>query len=876
MSTALSQKEYLAAYENNLASRVRYLKIGLTLAVSLVPAFSAVDWVVYRSQFWLLSAWRYGLELVLLLMLYSLYTPWSKYVRVTGIASVLALNATFSVMIFLTEGMSSPYYAGINLALLMALMLLINTPLESFIPCVGSVTMYIAACLLHPGAYNWGMFYNNLFFLFGTIIVCISVSYVHAEIRRNIVQLTYELEIKNKQLATLDELKSNFFANISHELRTPLTLILAPVQDLLRSGARLPENVAEVLGLVRSNGLRLLKLVNDLLEVIRLEEGKFELEKRPLDVIELVKGTIESMSQLANMQGVALQDELPQQSSMVLGSHAALEKVFFNLLNNAVKFTPQGGSICVSAQCDAQSIRLTVRDTGVGIEPDAIPYIFDKFRQGDNSATRKHQGTGLGLALVKDLVAKHHGQVEVHSELSQGTAMVIVLPLLENATAVTTSAPSAHDHAPDHVEADDKLSQLYRAAEQGGGLAQNMPQHIEDLDMLHNHPNETDDVVPVQLVLADDEPEMRRYLSKRLNTHWHTLQADNGQTAWELIEKHHPPLAVLDVMMPGIDGLQLCQKIKANPNTARTKVLLLTAKADEGAKLEALSYGADDFLTKPFSSLEVQTRLKNLFENYQLNQNLWAKNTELTQTLGELRQTQQELIHSEKINSLGIMAAGLLHEINNPVNFMLMALANIKRRQMVPPDGKLHEVITDIQDGTNRISRIVSDLRTFAYPSEADQKQAFHCRQAVDSALRFTAHERAILDLTVDIAQEGEGGDDIALGSETHIVQVLINLLSNAYKAINALGGARPGKVGIAIAPGEEFLQITLQDNGEGIAPEKLKHVFDPFFTTSAPGQGTGLGLSICHTIMKNQRGSISVESTLGERTIFTLQLPRK
>ncbi len=875
MSTALGQEGYLAAYKEDIEPRVKHLKIGLTLAITLSPLFSVLDWVVYKSHFWSLSAWRYGVELVLLLMIYSLYTPLKKYVGATGVAAVLALNATFCVMIFLTEGMSSPYYAGMNLALLMALVLLTYTALESFIACTGSVVMYVAACLLHPGAYNWVMFCNNLFFLLGTIIICISASYFHEELRRNTFRLTYELDIKNKQLASLDELKSNFFANISHELRTPLTLILAPVQDLLQTGGRLPDKVAEVLGLVRSNGLRLLKLVNDLLEVIRLEEGKFELEKRPLDVIELVKGTIESMSQLATMQGVELQNELPQQTFMVMGSHAALEKVFFNLLNNAVKFTPQGGSISVSAQCDAQSIRLVVQDTGVGIEPDALPYIFDKFRQGDNSATRRHQGTGLGLALVKDLVAKHHGQMEVHSELNRGTKMVIVLPLLKDAA----SLPESRIPTFDHVGMDDKLSQLYRAAEQGGGLAQSMPQHIEDLDMLHSHAGQTDDAVPVQLVLADDEPEMRRYLGKILNTQWHTIQADNGQTAWELIEKHRPPLAVLDVMMPGIDGLRLCQKIKASPDTARTKVLLLTARADEGAKLEALSYGADDFLTKPFSTLEVQTRLKNLFENYQLNQRLWAKNTELTQTLGQLRQTQQELIHSEKINSLGIMAAGLLHEINNPINFMLMALANIKRRQLIPQDGneKLQDAITDIQDGTNRIGSIVSDLRTFAYPSEADQKQAFHCRQAVDSALRFTAHDRATLpDLSLDIEQ---AEDDLVTGSETHVVQVLINLLSNAYKAIHALdarGNARPGRIRIVMSAKEEFLQLTVQDNGEGIAPEKLKQVFDPFFTTSAPGQGTGLGLSICHTIMKNQGGSISVESTLGAGTVFTLQLPRK
>jgi two-component system, sensor histidine kinase PhcS len=207
MSMPLPPEEFLTEYKGkwNFELRVKHLKIGLLLAITLVPFFSILDWIVYSDYFGVISAWRYSLELVLLLMLYSLYTSFSKYVWLTGVICILVLNATFCVMIFLTDGMSSPYYAGMNLAILMALVLLPYTALEALLVCVGSIAMYVTACLLHGGSHNWVIFSNNMFFLLGTSLICVCGSYILEKRRLNTFLLTYELDKTNKRQASLSQ-----------------------------------------------------------------------------------------------------------------------------------------------------------------------------------------------------------------------------------------------------------------------------------------------------------------------------------------------------------------------------------------------------------------------------------------------------------------------------------------------------------------------------------------------------------------------------------------------------------------------------------------------------------------------------------------------
>ncbi len=298
------------------------------------------------------------------------------------------------------------------------------------------------------------------------------------------------------------------------------------------------------------------------------------------------------------------------------------------------------------------------------------------------------------------------------------------------------------------------------------------------------------------------------------------------------------------------------------PNLKFTKVVLLTARIDEQSKMTALENGADDFLTKPFSTTELKTRLRNLSNSLQLEKDLQIHNDELIEALAKLKAAESKLLHSEKLNAIGSLAAGLLHEVNNPLNYTLTAAQILKRDPTIKDDKDMAEMVDDIIEGMDRIKAIVKDLHTFAYPDEVDKEQAFLLTDAVRSTLRFTASEKGLINIEVDIPDQLE-----VTGSVGHIVQVLVNLVTNATHAIS---DKEKGHITIAARlktideeSADPRVLISVRDNGVGIEQDALSRIFEPFYTTRDVGEGLGMGLSICYTIIENHGGTISVESSV-------------
>jgi signal transduction histidine kinase len=837
--------------------RLRYVRISIVLFLLLMPSFSALDWIVYPELFDEMFKIRLFFNGLFLGILVITFTRLAVHIEVIGVGAAIAAGFSISWMVAISEGAASPYYAGLNLILVVMAVLLPWTLRETGVVCAATTAIYVGACWWHGGDMlvsqeQLAVFTNNLFFLAATSIICMTASYFQSIRRFEEFRLRYELDGQNKKLEALDREKTDFFANVSHELRTPLTLILAPVEELLSSAAALSDRVAVRLGVVRDNSLRLLKLVNDLLDVIRLEEGKEALDCKAVDANVLLGGIVEGMIHLADTKNIALQADLCAGALVIAADRRALEKIGVNLLNNSIKFTDKGGRITLDTVRENGWGVLRVTDTGIGIPIEAQAHIFDRFHQVDASSTRRYRGTGLGLALVKELTEKMGGTVEVQSAVGQGTTMTVRLPVAPEGVEADPEASGAAE--------DDCLEQLHRLAERRGGLTLEDPEPGwvgEEGGSYDSRPT---------VLVVEDEPDMRRYLADILEEEYRVLTARTGTQGLRMAREQAPELVLLDLMLPEMDGLEVCRRIREDANLRSQKIMLLTARVDEQSKLTALEHGADDFLTKPFSSLEIRTRLRNLLATAVLERDLEERNRRLQKALGELEATQAQLIHSEKLNALGSLAAGLLHEINNPLNYSLTALQLIREDPAVKENDLLAEVVTDIDEGMQRIRSIVGDLRAFAYPSEAEKRTHFALREAVDSALRFTSHELKGLKV-LDEVPEGLR----VLGSRSHITQVLVNLLSNAVRSVSP---ERPLEVRLGAVRSGSRVTVRVSDNGVGMDGETLRRAFDPFFTTRDVGEGMGLGLSICHTIVSNHGGRLLAHSQVGIGSELVFDLP--
>jgi signal transduction histidine kinase len=880
------QPEFQEAFvANERRERVRSGKVACALVVFLMPAGIALDLYVY-PELWADFLWLRLLCSVLAAGLWILHmTPLGiRYYRLLGIPIALLPAFFISWMIYLTEGPESPYYAGLILILL-AVNAIVHWSTEESLLAIGMLFVsYLIACIPWNIARDSGIFFNNVYFLVLTGIIVVTGNYLYNQLhfrefvlRFELSQNRQKLEETNQKLVELDRIKSRFFANISHELRTPLTLLLAPLQTLIQERTfTLEAEVRELLLIMQSNGMRLLKLINDLLDLVRLESGKMEVKSEPVAIEPFLQGLVNGVEKSAEDRGISLKAASDSALGTVVTDSDKLERILLNLLFNALKFTPAGGKVQVEARRETDELVLEVSDTGTGISEEQLPFIFDRFWQADTSSQRKYRGVGIGLALVKELVEIQGGKVAVTSEIGRGTEFTVRLPYREldpqsaerlARVEALTGTMSAAGAARANGSGDMWLKNLDRQAE----FYPSMTSLREALRPVETSIHREQPCV----LIADDEPDMLKYLKTQLVHNFQVIEAVDGQQAIEKASQFLPDVIVCDMMMPGKNGLEVCREIRERTSTRTIPILLLTARADEGTKLAALSAGANDFISKPFSMTELSVRLKNLFDTYNLQQELARQNQVLEATIEQLKETEVQLVHSEKLASLGRMSAGIIHEINNPLNFAKTALyvLRIMTESLGGNEKKeFREVLEDMAEGINRISGIVSDLRTFTQP-HLTQLERVLVIDVVNSALRLLSNE---WENKVSIEKEIPE-DQTIWANRNQMTQVMVNLLQNALQALekkHPCGNVATIRVQGLEENGESV--IVVRDNGEGIPPENLQKIFDPFFTTKDVGEGMGLGLSICYRIIKQHGGRVQVWSEQGQYSEFRLYFPRR
>jgi signal transduction histidine kinase len=776
----------------------------------------------------------------------------------------------------------------------------------------------------------------------------------------------YEMERRrNEALAEIDRAKTTFFSNISHELRTPLTLILGPLEDMLAQPEGAAAEDRERLDTAHRNSLRLLKLVNTLLDFSRIEAGRVEASYEPLDLAALTAELASVFRSLMERAGLELHVDCPPQAEPVYVDREMWEKIVFNLLSNAFKFTFEG-EIGVAVRVAGANAELTVSDTGTGIPAEELPELFKRFHRVRGARGRSYEGSGIGLALVQELVHLHGGTVRIESEVDRGSRFIVSIPLGsahlpadrigasrgQNSTALTADA---YVH-----EAERWLANEISWSARDAGVTESA-QGAEERELV---------------LVADDNADMRDYVTRLLAAKYRVHAVRDGVRAIEALEKLRPSLVVTDAMMPGLDGFAVLRAVRNHPELNGTPVILLSARAGEESRVEGLHAGADDYMVKPFSARELLARveshlalarLRKQAEDdvrqsemrfralvaassdavYQMSADwkemrrlegrlfiadtrtpdqswlqryiypddqaaVWAAIEEAIRSEGifELehrvlradgspgwtfsraiplkdadgaitewfgtatditarKQAEEALLRSERLASLGRMAATIAHEINNPLEALTNLLFLAGQTAGLP--AAAHERLQAADAELRRVAHITRQALGFYRESTAPASASVSA--LVESAIDLLKGKVCVKRAQIGKQWRTQQEIEMVAGE---MRQVLSNLLANSLDAIDD-----EGRIRVRVSPctgrdGERRLRITIADDGRGIERGTRAHIFEPLYTTKG-AVGTGLGLWVTREIVDKHRGTIRMRSaTTGPRrgSTFSVLLP--
>ncbi len=399
--------------------------------------------------------------------------------------------------------------------------------------------------------------------------------------------------LEAEKMHEIDQMKSRFFANISHEFRTPLTLILGPLKALQEG--TLTGDPKAVFAVMSRNAQRLLRLINQLLDFSKLEAGKMQLQTTQTDLVLLLRHIVSAYESLATEKKIKYFFYAEVEELIMQLDQEKVATIIHNLLSNAFKFTPAGGEIILHLKVEEPWATITVKDTGIGIPAEELDKVFDRFYQVDSSQTREQEGSGLGMALAKELTELHQGQIRVESQQAKGSTFTLWLPLGKASLHPEQIRETAEVKTSEGYFVDQPLTREIAATEEETTTIE-----------ANDHP---------LILVVEDHADMRHYIRSILQSHYQVQEAANGVIGLQMSREGLPDLIISDVMMPQMDGYQLCEKIKTNELTSHIPIILLTAKADRQSKLTGLETGADDYLAKPFEAEELLVRIYNLIES---------------------------------------------------------------------------------------------------------------------------------------------------------------------------------------------------------------------------------------------------------------------
>jgi len=650
--------------EESRTLSVEMLRTTALIGMFLFPLFGTLDIIDFPGLYgwlWMLRA----VEVAFCALIYfSLKTRLVRN-RPADVGMVLMIVSCLDIvaMCWMTGGPTSVYYAGINLTILVVIFVMVLDVRRVLAACLVIEAAFLAPLFLRPcPPAQRAVVVSNNYFLLTTMFLAVIWTLLKNRTRLKDLEGRLRLARANEELRRLDNLKSQFFSNISHEVRTPLAAVLGPIQSLyLGDAGPVPPGQQPLLETMYRNALKLMDLINQMLDFARLEAGRMPIVLRRTDLAARLREVVDTFREMAERKGLALEFRPEGEVAPVDIDEDKFERIVTNLVRNAIKFTDQGSIVLTLGREDGRVV-LGVEDTGVGIPAEHLPVIFERFHQVDGTSTRRYEGTGIGLTLVKEYVDLLRGEISVRSEVGHGTRFRISFP-----SNLAELAPEARaDRRAGAGETGAEESRFLRRREDMARVT------ADDLAWMERRPAASEfesasaEGLPSagdRVLLAEDNADLRAYIKTLLTKFGHQIEtAADGVEAWEAILRDPPDVVVTDIMMPRRDGYDLLRLIKSTPPTIAVPVIVITAKPGMDAKLKGLELGADDYLTKPVNVRELDARIRNLVSARRLQ----ASHIHLREMAERMEERQQSLERLRRTLDATVQAVAMVVEMRDP------------------------------------------------------------------------------------------------------------------------------------------------------------------------------------------------------------------
>ncbi len=800
------------------------LRAGLPAGIVLYLCFAVLDWIVAPEMFNKFLLIRFVAVLFPISILLFKKSLSAAHVRVVTLITFLIGSASMTAMCCLLGGFGTNYFVGLILMMFFV---------GLFIPWGFSYNLvflslsniaYFVACALVGKSIDGAEIPTA--FMLGSAALTHLAARMTESWRKKAYAMRIKLEQANFDLKELDRAKSRFFSNINHELRTPLMLILGPLESMMRGDK---VNQQRMFRSMSANARRLLRQVNSILTISKMDADRLQCRRELRSIEPIINDLIISAQPFAEQRNIKLNaagiEDLPDLP--IDPEH--IETVFANFISNSLKFSGSDSEILVRGKVERNHLRISVSDEGRGIEQEQLPYIFERFHQAPEQQGGKTQGTGLGLALAKNLIELHGGSIEVQSEVGVGTTFHVFLPTLESSTW-----------------------------EEGGLESNSSAEVVSNMgymavpELPANAPLDPAPPNAARILIVEDNLDMQNFLSAALAPKYNILTATDGEKGLAIARREHPDIILSDVQMPVMDGFEMLAKLRDDSSFDRTPVLMLTAQSDSSAMVESLELGAVDYIHKPFKLAEVEARI--------------AAQLRTVTILEEIDERDSRLV------AVGQIASTLAHDMRGPLT------AIINRAELLrliankgDSDEAIDSEIDAIEQSVRRVNSMIQELLEFVSGREIVLEQSI---TTVSDLLSPIINEAKINLQHSSIGWEAkvENGDGRLLVDTHRFARIIENIVNNARDALLSSTTANPIVV-LSATTDDSHVVIRITDNGPGIPEEIASSLFQPYATASK-AQGHGLGLAIVRNLVTANGGSVELDSTVEGSTSFVIKLP--